>query len=223
MTFNSPLASSVTGPEGEAVLTVGSQTITAYQTNGVADVGGTRLIAGGSPINIDGQVISFASNGALVATGASQAEQTIQFSTVSSTSEQQAVIAAGSQVTTISQRSGDGQTEAVVGGSDTLSTGGPAVTIDSDVLTLASSGVLLDGSKTVPWSAATSTRTGSASVEGTKSVSSVSGSPADSRTIGATSTGGTRGGATTTSEAESRGIRWYSGVLVAAFVMCAIL
>ncbi|KAK3663988.1 hypothetical protein LTR22_005208 [Elasticomyces elasticus] len=136
----------------EAVITLGSQTLTAIQVSGasasVVEIAGTTLSESGSPITISGQVISAASNGIVVGS------QTVTYSAgvqASPADPAEAVITLGGQTVTAMQGLGASESVVEVAGT-TLSVGGSAATISGQVVSAASNGVVV-GSQTVAYSA----------------------------------------------------------------------
>jgi hypothetical protein len=120
------------GHGASAVFTIGSQTYTAYSGQPLA-VGGSTLLPGGSPITVGGHVLSM-QNGDVVVDG-----KTMAYSPDGAAASE-AIISLGSRVLTAFDQAGS-----VVIGSKTLSVGGPAATISGEVISMAPSGLVIDG------------------------------------------------------------------------------
>lgn len=142
----------------EANLTIGSATETAFwaaMSGSAAEIDGVSPTIGRSAVVIGDEAISIASNGVVIAASSGGVIQTVPFSSVSGTTEQQAVVTAASEDVTAAKQSIGEHTPAVIDGTRTLPAGGPALTIDGSVVSLASNGALVDGSRTLPWSVIT--------------------------------------------------------------------
>jgi hypothetical protein len=184
--------------EVEALITAGSQTLTAFQvaqSSGVVEIDGTTLTAGGEALTLsNSEVISVASNGAVVASQSGQAETTIPFSTTSLTMEKETILTAGSETfTAVETVIGGNKTEAIIqaaGTTETLSVGGPTGTVGAKVLSLASGGALVEGSSsTVAWSTVLEGTDGSI-ISGAEGVGPWSSPPSTSSTATSTVVGG---------------------------------
>ncbi|KAI7546400.1 hypothetical protein KC331_g5645 [Hortaea werneckii] len=137
-----------------AILTLGHNGITAYALESDSTstprgivLDGTTLLAGGSAVTISGNTILLASSGIVIANNGSTS--TIALPTASSLPESKAVLTLGSRTMTaypVAQSPGVVE----IGGSR-ISIGGQAITINVDVVSAASSGVVEDGTL-VSWS-----------------------------------------------------------------------
>ncbi|GAB7356740.1 hypothetical protein MBLNU459_g7645t2 [Dothideomycetes sp. NU459] len=138
------------------IFTIGTQTVTAItQASGEAVIGSVTLTVGGPALIIDGQAISQASVGLIVETPAAE------HSTVSSVSGAAVIVFTVGTNTLTASSEADGN----VGiGSQTLSPGAPAITTDGATISAGSSGIVVDGTQTVAFSAAATTATGSDTV-----------------------------------------------------------
>lgn len=138
-----------------AVVTAGSHVITAIPGSDLV-IGSTTLSAGGAAATLSNdQVVSLASSGVVV-DGTSQA-----FSAAATASSGSAVVfTAGSQVLTVRPGS------SLFIGSTTLSAGGAAATLsDGQVVSLASSGVVVDGTSEAFSAVATQTSASESDLE----------------------------------------------------------
>lgn len=121
----------------QAVVTAGSETVTARPGSSLVLGSSTLSIGGGAATLANGQVVSLASNGVVV-DGTTQAYSAAANAGATPTSG--AVITAGSQVITAQPGS------ALVLGLTTLSVGGAAATLSNgEIVSLASNGVVVDG------------------------------------------------------------------------------
>ncbi|KAF2093401.1 hypothetical protein NA57DRAFT_81329 [Rhizodiscina lignyota] len=149
--FNAPaLASAIgggaaagaTSAVSEAPVTLNGKTLTAIESGNAVVLGSLTLTVGGSAQTLgNGQVVSAAS-GAVVIDGS-----TIPLSAAPLAAE--ATFALGSQAITATEA---GST--IVFGSATLTIGGAATTIDGHVVSAGRSGLVVDRTSTVPFSAA---------------------------------------------------------------------
>ncbi|GAB1740365.1 hypothetical protein NU219Hw_g5471t1 [Hortaea werneckii] len=137
-----------------AILTLDHSGITAYALEsdptstprGIV-LDGTTLFAGGSAVTISGNTISLASSGIIIATDGSTS--TISLPTASSLPESMAVLTLGSRTVTAHLVA---ESPGVVDiGGNCFSIGGQAITMDGEVISAASSGVIEDGTL-VSWS-----------------------------------------------------------------------
>lgn len=135
-----------TAASSGAVITVGSQTLTAAQLapGTVVVAPGTTLSVGGPPATINGQVVSAAPSG-----GIQIGSTTAVISALPSAAPSGALITVGSQTLTAAQLSPG---TVVLGPGTTLSVGGPATTINGQVVSAAPVGVQV-GSSTAAISA----------------------------------------------------------------------
>lgn len=152
----------------DATFVVNGRTYTAVQTGGpgTALMAGTVLSQGGPAVTIDGEIVSLASNGLVLASAGST--NTEAFSTTrlpsSPVIEVEAVLTAGAQTLTAFQVAGSSGVVEVDG--MTLSAGGPDITISGEVISVASNGIVTHtsgeaGSATLAFSTVTLTPTGS--------------------------------------------------------------
>ncbi|KAK4993385.1 hypothetical protein LTR66_006020 [Elasticomyces elasticus] len=147
--------------QGQAVFTAGSRVLTASEVagrTGVVVVDGSTISIGGPAATINGQTISEGSAGLVVGT------RTVPISAVSAT-QTGAVFTIGSRTYTAFEIAGSPNTVVVDG--NTLSIGGPATTIDGQVISEGLNGLVVGGSTTVPFS----------TVKVTPSVTSANGIP----------------------------------------------
>ena len=124
------------------VFSAGSQAYTAVQNGDAILVAGSSLSVGGSAVTINSKVISMATSGLVVG------QDTVAFSSISPdpSSGKQGIVIPGGSLTAF-QSNGK-----IIIGSSTLSVGGLAATINGQVISAASSGLVLAGS-TIPLSA----------------------------------------------------------------------
>lgn len=124
-----------------AVFTIGSETLTAStQANGGLIIGSTTLAVGGPAATINGAVVSQASQGLIV--GGS----TFAYSTATADPQLATFIVGSETLTATKEANGD----AVIG-STTLTAGRAAVTINGEVISQASGGLVV-GSSTISYS-----------------------------------------------------------------------
>ena len=134
-----------------AAVTLGSQTVYAKETvapdgKTEAVVGSQTLTVGGSAATVSGHLVSAGSSGLVIEPDS----QTVAFH------DSTALVPAGSATLTAEQTIlPDGQTAAVIDGT-TFTSGSPAETINGEVLSFGSQGLVLEpSSQTVPFSAST--------------------------------------------------------------------
>ncbi|KAK4575415.1 hypothetical protein LTR86_001269 [Recurvomyces mirabilis] len=142
-----------TRTENVATITANGAVMTASQDPGATIVvlGSVTLSVGSLGTTIGGRTFSLGASG-LVVDGASKV--TFGTSTTPPTGlENIATLSASGEIVTISQSSG--ALTAVIGPSDVLYVGGPATTIGGRIISLAPSGLLVDGTSIVPWSTRT--------------------------------------------------------------------
>ncbi|GAB7356186.1 hypothetical protein MBLNU459_g6773t2 [Dothideomycetes sp. NU459] len=135
-TYN-PLAAS-TVPTSGAVFAVGSQTYTASEVSGGTIVVDGTTIGPNAAATINGHIVSLAPSGVVV-----DATQTIDFSALSNTASNPT--AGGSQSGLY--------VDAIVIQGTTLHPGGPAMTIAGQVISDASTGLVIGGTQTIPFGA----------------------------------------------------------------------
>lgn len=146
------------GPTGaaKAVFTVDGNVYTATQGASTVVVEGQTLTVGGQAVVVDGETLSLGPSG-VVADGS-----TASFEAGLATTADVALVSVGGSEYTFKE----GETTLVIG-SKTLTVGGSAATVSGEVLSLASGGVVVDGSRTVPFSnTAAPTASGSQSGSG---------------------------------------------------------
>ena len=130
-----------------AIVTAGSQVITAIQTGGIVVAAGFTLSTGGPAASISGNVVSVAP-GDLVIGGSTVAFTSLTLgSTRISQNSFMAIFAIGGQAYTAIASSGNGKIVTI--GSFTFSVGGPPATISGQLISLGENGVVV-GSTTVP-------------------------------------------------------------------------
>lgn len=137
-----------------ATLTLGHSGITAYALEsdptstprGIV-LDGTTLFAGGSAVTISGNTISLASSGIIIANYGTTS--TVPLTAASLLPESRAVLTLGSRTFTAHQVAGSPSVVEIDG--TRFSIGGQAITIDGEVVSAASSGVVEDGTL-VSWS-----------------------------------------------------------------------
>lgn len=130
----------------QAILTLGSSTITAILPPGTGNamvIDGTTLMAGESAATIAGAVVSVGDGGLVI-----DGSQTFPLTAIASmpTAASQAVLTLGSSTITAVSLSGTGD-KVVVDGT-TLSLGGPAIAIDGTELSLGTAGLVVGGTRT---------------------------------------------------------------------------
>ncbi|KAK4888199.1 hypothetical protein LTR27_012879 [Elasticomyces elasticus] len=150
--LESPLASHISGPTAQAVVTLDGHTFTATELgDGAAIIQGTTLPPG-SVTAIDGVIAGVGPSG--LAIGGSQ---TVSFSAVPSVAESpgsQAIVTLGSHTFTPSGLAGE---SLVIVNSTTLIQGGAALTIDGTMVSDGLSGLVVGGTQTIPLSYAPAT------------------------------------------------------------------
>ncbi|KAF2232791.1 hypothetical protein EV356DRAFT_534306 [Viridothelium virens] len=139
-------------PPSDAILTIGSQVITASDLNGpdIVAIGSQILTQGSAAATIAGQAVSLGQNGLVVG-----GTQTIPISALGSgtallSASSGAVFSIGSE--TITAVDPAGSSGVVIIGSQTLTLGGADATISGQEVSLASGGIVLGGSSTIPLS-----------------------------------------------------------------------
>ncbi|KAF9629107.1 hypothetical protein BFW01_g10310 [Lasiodiplodia theobromae] len=148
----------VSGPTGvaKAVFTVDGNVYTATQGGSTVVVAGQTLTVGGAAVVVDGETLSLGPSGVVVD------GNTASFEAGAAMTADAALVTVGGSEYTFKE----GETTLVIG-SRTLTVGGSAATVSGEVLSLASSGVVVDGSRTVPFSnTAAPTASGSQSGSG---------------------------------------------------------
>lgn len=142
-----------TAATSQAVLTIGSSTITAIlatRSGNAIVVDGTTLSPGGSPVTVDGTHVS-AGTGGLVVNGA-QTVRISKFEAVpTAAAASQAVLTIGSS--TITAMAASGLDAAIVIDGTTLSPGGSAITVEGTKLSAGPAGLVVDGTRTIQLSA----------------------------------------------------------------------
>ena len=135
----------------EALITLGSATLTASETlvtgaNGrttlEAIVDGSTLLANGSPVIISGHTLSFGPDGIVV-----DGSQTDPFSTSTPTNLALVTFSEHGQIFTATPVPGRSGVYVIDG--QTISVGGPQVTVDGLTVTAQSSNLIVDGTNTV--------------------------------------------------------------------------
>ncbi|KAI9865358.1 MAG: hypothetical protein M1813_002247 [Trichoglossum hirsutum] len=144
------------GPVAEAGFNANGLSATALQipgSPGIVVIGSSTLYVGGPAVTIDGKLVSLNPNGMVIG------DVTIQLSTVPAS---QAVFTLMGHPITAFQLLGSPGTVTI--GLTTLSIGGPAVTIDGQLVSLGPNGIVVAGTSTISFSnvpanvAATTTR-----------------------------------------------------------------
>ncbi|KAK4555921.1 hypothetical protein LTR86_007141 [Recurvomyces mirabilis] len=143
-------------PSSGVVISVGSSSsLTAVQTvvtgsNGQATtqaiVGGSTITQGGAAATIDGQTISLGSNGVVVGSS-TQAISALRAVTASGAVVQVGTSSFTAVQSVITGNNGQPTTQAVIDGT-TITQGGAAATINGQIVSLGSSGVVVGGSTT---------------------------------------------------------------------------
>jgi hypothetical protein len=142
----------------EAIFTLSSTTLTALlqQSAAAVVVDSSTLTIGGPDVTIQGAIVSAADTGIIVVDGVST--RTVTFERVSTVTEVEAVLTAGSTTLTAYQMAGSAQAVVVEGtaesGGITLSVGGSDFIVDGHTITLASDGLEQDGT-VVSWETTT--------------------------------------------------------------------
>ncbi|KAK6388661.1 hypothetical protein LTR65_007334 [Meristemomyces frigidus] len=197
----------------EAVFTINNNPITATElANGEAVIGSRTLSVGGPAVTIGSHVISEGSSG-IVVDGTSLA--TFSLTVLSAGPSETAAVFAidGTLVTATELSNGD----AVIQG-QTLSVGGPAVTIDGEIVSQISSGLLVAGTSTVGFSTTQASPGGS----GSASESGISGASAPTRAAA----GATSASSATQSGGAGRLVvgrdRWFAGLLGAILLLSLV-
>ncbi|KAK0653608.1 Isonitrile hydratase [Lasiodiplodia hormozganensis] len=151
----STVASAPTGV-AKAVFTVDGNVYKATQGGSTVVVAGQTLTVGGAAVVVDGETLSLGPSGVVVN------GNTASFEAGAATTADAALVTVGGSEYTFKE----GETTLVIG-SRTLTVGGSAATVSGEVVSLASSGVVVDGSRTVPFSnTAAPTASGSQSGSG---------------------------------------------------------
>ena len=132
-----------------AVISLGSSKVTAIeQDHGVVAIGTQTLSVGGPEITMDGHVVSLGSNGVVVDGSSTIGLEQLASADLIKEMKATAIITLGSsELTAFEESNGD-----MVIRTQTISIGGPAITVDGHVLSDGPNGVIVDGAKTVPWS-----------------------------------------------------------------------
>ena len=154
----SNLMNGLNGAESEASATFPKgQAITAFQIagySGMAVISGingspTSMSVGGPAATMDGHTISLASSGLVI-----DVSSTMSFQAVSSSQMSDAIFTASGQAITAIQVPGT-SSAAIIDNSVTLKLGGPATVINGESVSLVSNGIVIGGSMTQVFSAAT--------------------------------------------------------------------
>ncbi|KAK3072022.1 hypothetical protein LTR53_007569 [Teratosphaeriaceae sp. CCFEE 6253] len=148
-------ATAVAGGDQQAVVTIGSHTLTVTEADGSASdlvVDGTTLHPGGAAITVDGTVLSVNTAGLVI--GGTQTVPSAAFRTPGTAGE--AVVTLGGSVLTAIENSAG---YAVLDGT-TLNPGGPAATINGVVVGDAAGGLVVGAWQTVAFSTAVATAVG---------------------------------------------------------------
>jgi hypothetical protein len=139
------------GVASQAVLTLGSSTITAILAAGSGNtfvVDGTTVSPGGSAITVDGTQLSAGTAGLVVA--GTQTIPVSKFDPVpTADAVSQAVVTLGNDAITTFIPSGAGATIVVDG--TMLSAGGSAITVDGTRLSAGTTGLVVGGTQTIPF------------------------------------------------------------------------
>ncbi|KAL9074664.1 MAG: hypothetical protein Q9157_004293 [Trypethelium eluteriae] len=182
-TFSQIPAAATSSNEFEASFSISGTAYTAFESpdhpstavilgaNGIP----TTISVGGSAVTIDGQAVSLNSDGVIVGTSS------ISFSSapMTGTLEQEATFSdPAGHIHTAWEDIGGGNS-AVLDGSVTLEVGGPAATVDGEIISLATGGLIINGTNTVGFAVAT----------GPSSSGTTSGSLGGSETQGPSATG----------------------------------
>lgn len=155
------------------VLTVGSDTIAAYDVTGNLVLGSATLKPGAPPMTMSGQAISAYSAGVVIDSS------TIVYSDITPTRNAvQAVFAVGGQLFAASQLSHPSNVVRI--GAATLSVGGAPATVNGAVVSVASGGVVVGG-KTVSMSTVASATQGAS---GSPVTSRLGSGPSSAATLG---------------------------------------
>ena len=120
-------------------------------SSGAAIVDGTTLSVGGSPVTINGQVVSEGLSGIIVGTSNYPFSTITDSASVAQQSNIEAIFTIGGSTHTATAVPGSSGLVAIDG--TTLSVGGPAVTIDGQVVSEGSSGLVIGGTTTAAFSA----------------------------------------------------------------------
>ncbi|KAL9077053.1 MAG: hypothetical protein Q9157_003501 [Trypethelium eluteriae] len=141
-------ADSGSGTKATAVVSLGSDVVTASEeSNGDMVIGTQTLSVGGPALTIDGHVFSDGPNGVVI-----DGSRTASWAPFSGIAEEEVrVTGADGKVLTAVEESGHPGT-VVMDGSITLSVGGPAITVDGEVVSLAPGGLVVNGSVTKAFS-----------------------------------------------------------------------
>ena len=128
------------------VLTIGSSVVTASAVpgqSGIVAIDGTTLSIGGPAQTIGGQTVSEGSSGLVI-----DGSRTVSLPQVTMGTESGILLTLGSAVVTASAVSGQSGVVAAVDGTN-LSIGGPAQTVNGQIVSEGSSGLVIDGSRTI--------------------------------------------------------------------------
>ncbi|KAL9077531.1 MAG: hypothetical protein Q9157_003360 [Trypethelium eluteriae] len=140
-------STNIDGSDARAVLALGSNTITATRdSNGTPRMGTATLSINGAAITIDGHTLSDGENGIIIDGTTTASWQTLDSSLSIGREAVQLTAPDGKILTAVANSDHSGF--AIVDGSITLSLGGPAITIEGETLSLASAGLVVDGSTT---------------------------------------------------------------------------
>lgn len=207
----SAAASAIVYSSSGAVITVNSQIYTIAQASNAILIGSKTLSVGASAITIDDEILSAASSGLVVSKSGSSSflALTATGSQSSAEAKTETFDVDGTAYTAVADPNEPG--DLIVDGIATLSLGGPATAIGGHSLSLAASGLAVDGSTTLLSVLQTT--------EGTKS-SSKFGTTSD--VISVSSVGGNSGGATG-STAASTSTKKSSSAAGKVFAPCYVL
>ncbi|KAL9088565.1 MAG: hypothetical protein Q9165_006085, partial [Trypethelium subeluteriae] len=129
-----------------AIVTIDSRILTAFQESDNAIVIGSQTASlGGLPVTVDGHFLSFGSNG-LVVDGSSAIPLSTPIAVYPEAMTKATAVIIPSSLTAFDENDGD-----IVIGDQTLSVGGPPITMEGHVLSDGSDGIVVDGSKTALW------------------------------------------------------------------------
>ncbi|KAL9091298.1 MAG: hypothetical protein Q9165_004932 [Trypethelium subeluteriae] len=139
-------------PPSGAILTIGSQVVTASAFNGpgVVAIGSQTLTQGSAAATVAGQIVSLGQNGLVVGGTQTAPISALESGTALPSASSEAVFNIGAQAVTAVNPAGS--SGIVVVGSQTLTLGGADTTISGQEVSLASGGLVLGGSSTVPLS-----------------------------------------------------------------------
>lgn len=149
------IASMPTDPS-QAIITLGSSTITAVSLSGTGNkivVDGTTLSPGGSAITIDGTELSVGTAGIVVGGTRTAAFTAVTPKPTGEVASQVVLTLGGSTITAMSP---SGAGDKIIIDGTTLSPGGSAITIDGTELSAGTAGLVVGGTKTASLTATAS-------------------------------------------------------------------